>query len=57
MENKPCYIISITRFADYINNKDSFQLPYKKQLPNVLIRKIAEFRVKDVKENGARWMY
>jgi len=57
MENKPCYIISITRFADYMNSKDSFQLSYKKPLPKVFIHKFAEYRVKDVKENGALWMY
>lgn len=38
-------------------SKDSFQIPYNKPLPKDLIRRIAAYRVKDVKENDARWMY
>jgi uncharacterized protein YdhG (YjbR/CyaY superfamily) len=43
--------------ANYKTSKDSFQLPYNKPLPGDLIRRIAEYRVKDVRENDARWMY
>lgn len=41
---------------DYKTGKDTIQLPYSKPLPKTLIRKIAAFRVKEVRENGALWM-
>jgi uncharacterized protein YdhG (YjbR/CyaY superfamily) len=37
--------------------KDTVQLPYGKPLPRTLIRRIAPYRVKQVKEHDARWMY
>jgi len=37
--------------------KDTIQFPYDKPLPKLLIRKIAAFRAKQVKEDDARWMY
>jgi uncharacterized protein YdhG (YjbR/CyaY superfamily) len=37
--------------------KDTIQFSYDKPLPKVLIRKIAAFRAKQVRENDARWMY
>jgi uncharacterized protein YdhG (YjbR/CyaY superfamily) len=40
----------------YKTGKGSIQLPYDEPLPKELIRMIAEYRVKDVKENDARWM-
>jgi uncharacterized protein YdhG (YjbR/CyaY superfamily) len=43
--------------AEYITGKDTIQFPYNKPLPKVLIRKIAAFRVKQVREKDARWMY
>ena len=36
--------------------KGTIQLPYDKPLPKALIKKIAIHRVKDVRENDARWM-
>ena len=42
--------------AKYITGKDTIQFPYKKPLPKTLIRKIATFRARDVRENDARWM-
>lgn len=42
--------------ADYATGKDTIQFPYGKPLPKTLLRKIATYRVKDVKENGALWM-
>ena len=36
--------------------KGTLQIPYDKPVPVALIRKIATFRVKDVRENDARWM-
>ena len=41
---------------DYVTGKDTIQFPYNKPLPKMLIRKIAAHRVKDVRENDARWM-
>ena len=42
--------------AKYITGKDTIQFPYNKPLPKTLIRKIATFRARDVRENDARWM-
>jgi len=36
--------------------KGTLQIPYNKPIPVALIRKIAKFRVKDVRENDAKWM-
>lgn len=43
--------------AGYKTGKDTIQFPYDKPLPQALIRKIAAFRVKQVREKYARWMY
>ncbi len=40
----------------YKTGKDTIQFPYDKPLPKALIKKIAKYRVKDVKENDAKWM-
>jgi uncharacterized protein YdhG (YjbR/CyaY superfamily) len=42
--------------ADYVTGKDTIQFPYDKPLPKMLIRKIAAFRAKEVREKDARWM-
>ncbi len=42
--------------TDYKTGRDTIQFPYNKPLPKQLIRKIASYRVKDVRENGALWM-
>lgn len=42
--------------ANYTTGKDTIQFPYDKSLPKSLIRKIADHRAKDVRENDARWM-
>ncbi|MDZ7633543.1 MAG: DUF1801 domain-containing protein [Bacteroidales bacterium] len=41
----------------YKTGKDTIQIPYDRPLASSLIRKIAEYRVKDVRENDAKWMY
>ena len=46
-----------TELGDYKTGKDTLQLPYDKPLPAALIRKIAAYRVKQVREEDARWMY
>jgi uncharacterized protein YdhG (YjbR/CyaY superfamily) len=43
--------------AGYKTGKDTIQFSYDKPLPKALIKKIARHRVKDVKENDAKWMY
>ena len=43
--------------AKYKTGKDTIQFPSDKPLPNALIQKIARFRLKQVRENDARWMY
>ena len=42
--------------AAYATGKDTIQFPYDDPLPKGLIRKIAAFRVKEVRERDARWM-
>ncbi len=41
---------------DYVTGKDTIQFPYDQPLPKDLIRTIAEYRAKDVREKGAKWM-
>ena len=43
--------------SQYKTGKDTIQLPYDQPLPKGLIKKIAEFRAKQVRENDAKWMY
>lgn len=47
----------MAELGSYKTGKDTIQLRYDEPLPEALIRKIAAYRVKDVKENDARWMY
>ena len=42
---------------DYQTGKDTIQFPYDKPLPKGLIRRIATYRAKQVRERDARWMY
>lgn len=42
---------------EYVTGKDTIQIPYDGQLPGTLIKKIAEYRIRDVRENDAKWMY
>ena len=43
--------------SELITGKDTIQIPYDRPLPSILIQKIAEYRIKDVRENDAKWMY
>jgi uncharacterized protein YdhG (YjbR/CyaY superfamily) len=43
--------------AKFKTGKDTVQFPYDKPLPKGLIRRIAVYRAKQVRENDARWMY
>jgi uncharacterized protein YdhG (YjbR/CyaY superfamily) len=42
---------------DYKTGKDSLQLPYDEPIPEKLIRKIAEYRAVQVRENDAKWIH
>ena len=42
--------------AKFKTGKGSIQFPYDKPLPRSLIRKIAGYRARQVRENDARWM-
>jgi uncharacterized protein YdhG (YjbR/CyaY superfamily) len=37
--------------------KDTIQFPYDQPIPKALIRKIATYRARQVREKDARWMY
>ena len=43
--------------SEFITGKDTIQIPYDRSLPGRLLQKIAEYRIKDVRENDAKWMY
>jgi len=43
--------------SEFNTGKDTIQLPYDRPLPTTLIQRIAEYRIKDVRENDAKWMY
>jgi len=45
-----------TELADYKTGKDTIQFPYDKPLPADLIRRVAAFRLRAVREEGVRWM-
>jgi len=42
--------------SKFTTGKGSIQFPYDKPLPKALIRRIAAYRVKELKEKDARWM-
>ncbi len=42
--------------AKYTTGKGSIQFPHDQRLPKSLIRKIAAFRVKELREKDVRWM-
>jgi Uncharacterized conserved protein len=42
--------------AKYKTGKGSIQLPYDERLPKALIRRIAMFRSKELREKDVRWM-
>ncbi|MEO8635608.1 MAG: DUF1801 domain-containing protein [Gemmatimonadales bacterium] len=46
----------LKELAKYTTGKSSVQFPYDKPLPKALIRRIAAFRVKQVRERDAKWM-
>lgn len=57
MPTRPALLPFLDELSGFKLGKDTIQLPYDKPLPKVLIRKIASYRLKQVQEHGARWMY
>ncbi|WP_134090271.1 iron chaperone [Olivibacter sp. XZL3] len=47
----------LKELANYKTNKDSIQFRYDEPLAIDLIKKIAEYRLSDLKENDAKWKY
>jgi uncharacterized protein YdhG (YjbR/CyaY superfamily) len=45
-----------TELKKFRTGKGSVSFPYDKPLPTGLIKKIAAYRVKDLRENDSRWM-
>jgi uncharacterized protein YdhG (YjbR/CyaY superfamily) len=43
--------------AKFKTGKDTIQFPYDKPLPKGLIRRIAAYRARQVRESDAHWMY
>lgn len=43
--------------TEFVTKKDSVQFSFDNPIPEILIRKIAEYRKKEVEENGAKWYY
>jgi uncharacterized protein YdhG (YjbR/CyaY superfamily) len=41
----------------YATGRDTIQFPYNKPLPKALIREIAAYRVKEVRDDDALWMH
>lgn len=57
MPTGPTLEVFRAQLAPYKTGKDTIQFPYDQPLPTELIREIAVYRVRDVRENDARWMY
>jgi uncharacterized protein YdhG (YjbR/CyaY superfamily) len=57
MPTHPAMVPFRKELEEYPTGKDTIQFPYDQPLPKALIRKIAAFRVKQVREEDARWMY
>ena len=57
MPTGPSLTPFLDELKDYKLGKDTIQFPYDKPLPKKLISKIAAYRVKDVRDNDAKWMY
>lgn len=57
MPTKPALAPFKDELVGFKLGKDTIQLPYGRPLPRALIRRIAAFRLKQVKDRDARWMY
>ena len=43
--------------SQFTTGKNTIQFLFDRPLPTRLIQRIAEYRIKDVRENDAKWMY
>ncbi len=57
MPTKPAMEPFTEELSGFATGKDTIQFPYGQPLPKALIRKIAAYRLKEVKDHDARWMY
>jgi uncharacterized protein YdhG (YjbR/CyaY superfamily) len=57
MPTKPAMEPFMKDLSGFKTGKDTIQFPYGQPLPAALIRKIAAYRLKQVKDRDARWMY
>lgn len=57
MPTGPSMIPFMDELSEFVTGKDTIQLPYDKPIPADLIKRIAEYRIKDVRENDAKWMH
>jgi uncharacterized protein YdhG (YjbR/CyaY superfamily) len=53
----PALVPFTKELAGYKTGKDTVQFPYDKPLPKALIRKIAAYRLRQVRAEDARWKY
>ena len=57
MPTKPALEPFMGELSGFKRGKDTIQFPYGQPLPKMLIRKIATYRVNQVRDHDARWMY
>lgn len=57
MPTRPALLPFLDELSGLKIGKDTIQFPYGKPLPRSLIRNIASYRLQQVKDNDARWMY
>jgi uncharacterized protein YdhG (YjbR/CyaY superfamily) len=43
--------------SEYTTGRDSVQFPLDKPLPKVFIKKLAEYRIKEVNQDNSLWMH
>ena len=57
MPTKTALVPFLNELSEFKMGKDTIQFPFGKPLPQLLIRKIASYRLKQVKDHGARWRH
>lgn len=57
MPTKPALLPFLDELSGFKMGTDTIQFSYGKPLPELLIRKIASYRLKQVQDHDARWMY
>jgi uncharacterized protein YdhG (YjbR/CyaY superfamily) len=54
---KPALEPFLDELSGFKMGKDTIQFPYNQPLPKMVIRRIATFRLKQVKDHDAHWRY